>query len=71
VPLASTWAVLEDQITIASETTSHENKRRDRHALRVGTRESRDFFTRPLAQATLSKLTETPEKARGKRPSRA
>jgi hypothetical protein len=61
---------LEDQITIVSETTSHENKRRDRHPLRVGTRESRDFFSRPLAQATLSKFTETPENPRRKRPSR-
>jgi hypothetical protein len=47
---------LEDQITIVRETTSHENDRRGRHPLRVGSRESQDFFSRPLAQVTRLKL---------------
>jgi hypothetical protein len=47
---------LEDQITIVRETTSHENNRRGRHPLRVGSRESQHFFSRPLAQVTRLKL---------------
>jgi len=70
-PLVSTWAILEGQITIALEATSHENNRRDRRPLRVGRDESRDFFSRPLAQATPLKPVEAVETPREKRPTRA
>jgi hypothetical protein len=32
----SSWATLEDQITIINEATSHQNSRRDRRLLRAG-----------------------------------
>jgi len=41
--LVSTWAILEGQITIVIEATSHENNRRGRRPLRVGQDESRSF----------------------------
>jgi hypothetical protein len=66
--LVSSWAVLEDQITIVKETTSHENERRDRYPLHVGARESRDFCSRPLAQATPQKLAKTLENPSEKAP---
>jgi hypothetical protein len=61
---------LEDQITIIRETTSHENNRRGRRPLRVGSRTPQDFFSRLLAQATRLKLAETPESTPKKRPTR-
>jgi len=66
----STWAILEGQITIVIEATSHENNRRGRRPLRVGRRESRNFFGRPLAQASLLKPTAAAETPREKRPAR-
>jgi hypothetical protein len=61
---------LEGQITIVFEATSQENSRRDRRPLPLGRHESRDFFSRPLAQATTLKVTEAGETLREKRPSR-
>jgi hypothetical protein len=61
----STWAILEGQIAIVIEATSQENNRRDRRPLRVGRHESRDFFSRQLAQVTLQLPSKLP-KARTK-----
>ena len=69
--LGSTWAILEGQITIVIEATSHENNRRGRCQLRVGQDKSRDFFRRPLAQATPPKPTAALEIPRENRPRRA
>src|SRR5258706_6335330 len=54
--LVSSWGVLEEQITIVLEATSHEKNRRGRRPLRVGPRESLDISVGRSCTVTTSKL---------------
>ena len=70
--LASTWAILEGQITIVSGATSHENDRRDRRPLRVGRHESRELFSRSRLRRISAETRRSATKPGAeKRPARA